>query len=150
MEQRQTHGHSATGWTPVHFTEDMCLTRMVGHRWNSGCIGKRLPNHSPLMTVQPLLLPEWKVHVEIGITWFFDQVLMSIPQGRNFRIQVFEESLFWEEHFGKTWIETTKGFTTWSCTEGGQSRLKIQLQIQQLDFFTKVMVGLRTRADHGH
>jgi len=53
MEQRRRQQNTvrATGWTPVHFTEDMRSTRMVQNGWNGGCNGKRLPRLSrwPLM-----------------------------------------------------------------------------------------------------
>jgi len=44
-------GHSATCWTPVHFTEEMCSTRIVQHGWNGGCSGQCLPNRWQLMTL---------------------------------------------------------------------------------------------------
>jgi len=67
----------------------------------------------PLAVDDPLLLQEREVYVEIGINWFVDQGIPSRPKGKYVRI--LEESLLWEERFGKTRIRTTEGLTT--CME---------------------------------
>ena len=87
----------------------------------------------PLAVDDPLLLPERKVHAEIGINWFLDQ---EIPKGGYVRILA--ESLLWEERLGKRP----------HYMHGAAQR--VDNCEQQLEFFTKAMVRLRTRADHGH
>jgi len=63
---------------------------------------------SKLLAVDdPLLLPERKVHAEIGINWFLDR---EIPKGGYVRIPA--ELLLWENRLGKTRIKTTEGFAT--------------------------------------
>jgi len=63
---------------------------------------------SKLLAVDdPLLLPERKVHAEIGINWFLDR---EIPKGGYVRIPA--ELLLWEDRLGKTRIKTTEGLAT--------------------------------------
>jgi len=50
--------------------------------------------------IDPLLLPEPKVHAEISINWFQNQDIPSHPKGEYVRILA--ESLLWEERLGKT------------------------------------------------
>jgi len=96
---------------------------------------------SKLLAVDdPQLLPEREVHAEIGINWFLDQGIPSHPAGGYVRILA--ESLLWEERLGKTRLRTTEGHN--GAVQRAHNRE------QQLEYFTKAMVGPRTRADHGH
>jgi len=88
-----------------------------------------------------LLLLEREVHAEIGINLFLDR---EIPKGGYVRI--IAESLLWEERLGKTRIITTEGLAGYM--HGAAQRM--DHCEQQLEFLTKAMVGLRTRADDGH
>jgi len=95
---------------------------------------------SKLLAVDdPLLLPERKVHAQIGINWFLDR---EIPKGGHVRILA--ESLLWEKRLGKTRMRTTEGLTT--CMEPHR-----EWTIASSSWnFTKAMLRPRTRADHGH
>ena len=71
---------------------------------------------SKLLAVDdPLLLPEWEVHAEIGINWFLDQDIPSHPKGGYLRILA--KSLLWEERLGKTRIRTIEGLNSSTCME---------------------------------
>jgi len=74
----------------------------------------------PLAVHGPLRVPEQEVHAEIGINWFLDQNIPSHPEDGY--VKILTEALLWEERLAKTRIRTTKGLTTWSRTENGQSR----------------------------
>ena len=92
----------------------------------------------------PLLLPERELHAEIGINWFLDR---EIPKGGYVRILA--ESLLWEEHLGNTRIRTIIIIYRGPHYMHGAAQ-RVDNCEQQLEFFTKVMVRSRTRADHGH
>jgi len=94
----------------------------------------------PLALDDPLLLPERVVHAEIGIHWFLDR---EIPKGGYVRILA--ELLPWEEHLGQNKNQNYRGPR---YMHGAAHR--VDNCEQQLDFFTKAMIGPRTRADHGH
>jgi len=99
-----TSRRSATGWTPVHLTQEMRPTRMVKRRMQWKAPSKTLA------VDDPLLLPEIEVHAEIGINWFLNQ---EIPRGGYVRILA--ESLLLGKRLGTTCIRTTEGLNT--CME---------------------------------
>jgi len=111
-------GHSATGWTPVHFTEEMRSTRMVQHGWNGGC-SENFPNRWPLMTpglCWPLMTPGLCFCTRSASRIRHNVVFKSrhTVTSKGY-IWILQESLLWEEHMSKTRITTTEGLTT--CIE---------------------------------
>ena len=89
------------------------------HRWNASNkngparVKRRMQWEAPSKTLaveDPLLLPERKMHPEIGMNWFSDR---EIPIGGYVRILA--ESPLWEKRLGNRRIRTTEGLTT--CME---------------------------------
>ena len=76
----------------------------VQHGWSSTSeTGDVLKWEAPsklLAVDNTLLLPEREVPEEIGITWFFDQDILSHLKARY--VRTLAESLLWEEHLVRT------------------------------------------------
>ena len=72
--------------------------------------------------------------------WFLDQDIPLHPKKGCIRIQ--GESSLWEECLGN---KKNKNYRGSHYMHGAAQKAECE---QQLDFFTKVMVGPRTRADH--
>ena len=63
-------------------------------------------------------------------------------------VRILAESILWEEGLGKTRIRTTEGLTACMVLAWHGAAQRVDYWEQQLDFFTKAIVG--PSSDHGH